>query len=106
MREYVRFQSCQKQRTVSGCQSVALVGNPFACNSFECVLAGDLSGPLSHLLCCLWIDVLRQQSSRFVSASTCGGKCHDRINAESERATLPSETIIEPPVTSAFRPDE
>src|SRR5262249_13875814 len=98
MREYVRFKSGQKQRTVSRCQSVALVGNPFAPNSFEGVLAGDLSGPLSHLLCYVWIDVLRQQSSRFVSASTCRGKRHDRVNAESERATLPSETIVEPPV--------
>src|SRR5262249_49022046 len=62
-----------------------------------------LGGSFSRLLRCIWIDILRQQSSRFVSASTCSGKCHDRINAESERATLPSKTIVEPPVASAVR---
>src|SRR5262245_58762982 len=106
MREYVCFKSCQKQRTVSRCQSVALVGNPFPCNSLEGVFTGYLGGSFSRLLRCIWIDILRQQSSRFVSASTCSGKRHDRINAESERATLPSEPIVEPPVTCAIWRDE
>src|SRR5262245_49988740 len=37
---------------------------------------------------------------------TCGRKRHDRINAKSKRATLPCETIVEPPVACAIWRDE